>query len=176
MIRLAVPEDIPAVSAIYSRIHDREEAGLATIGWVRSIYPTEATARSALAAGDLFVREEAGRILASARINSVQVPEYALADWLYEAPEEHVMVLHTLCVDPLHAGKGVGKDFVAFYERYALRKGCRNLRLDTNERNTAARRLYRALGYREAGIVPCRFNGIPGVRLVCLDKYLSPEE
>lgn len=33
-------------------------------------------------------------------------------------------------------------------------------------------RLYARLGYREAGIVPCVFNGIKGVGLVCLEKKL----
>ena len=44
--------------------------------------------------------------------------------------------------------------------------------MDTNAKNAAARRLYSRLGYREAGIVPCVFNGIPDVRLVCLEKKL----
>ena len=29
-----------------------------------------------------------------------------------------------------------------------------------------------SLGYTEAGIVPCEFNGIAGVNLVCLEKKL----
>lgn len=29
-----------------------------------------------------------------------------------------------------------------------------------------------ALGRREAGIVPCSFNGLPGVQLVCPEKPL----
>lgn len=45
--------------------------------------------------------------------------------------------------------------------------------MDTNARNAAARRLYAGLGYWEAGIVPCVFNGIPDVQLVCLEKYLG---
>lgn len=46
------------------------------------------------------------------------------------------------------------------------------LRMDTNEQNIIARELYRKLGYLEAGIVPCEFNGIPGVNLVLLEKKL----
>ena len=45
--------------------------------------------------------------------------------------------------------------------------------MDTNERNTAARALYRRLGYREADVVPCVFNGLEGVRLVLLEKQLA---
>lgn len=59
------------------------------------------------------------------------------------------------------------------YEQYALDHGCPCLRMDTNARNTAARKLYARLGYWEAGIVPCNFNGIPGVQLVCLEKVLG---
>ena len=55
---------------------------------------------------------------------------------------------------------------------YARKNGCICLRIDTNEKNENARRLYAKLGYREAGIVPCVFNGIPGVNLVCLEKKL----
>ena len=50
MIRRATEADIPSVAAIYGRIHDAEEAGLLTTGWLRGVYPTEATARAAIAA------------------------------------------------------------------------------------------------------------------------------
>ena len=83
------------------------------------------------------------------------------------------MVLHTLVVDPDRGGRGLGRGFVAYYEDYARQQGCAVLRMDTNARNTAARRLYAGLGYWEAGIVPCVFNGIPNVQLVCLEKKLD---
>lgn len=57
-----------------------------------------------------------------------------------------------------------------FYEDTAKALGCTVLRMDTNEKNAAARRLYARLGYREADIVPCAFNSIPNVRLVLLEK------
>lgn len=44
--------------------------------------------------------------------------------------------------------------------------------MDTNAKNLRARAMYAALGYREAGIVPCVFNGIPDVMLVHLEKKL----
>lgn len=173
MVRKATAADIPQIAAIYARIHDGEEAGRTTIGWLRDVYPTEATARAALAADDLFVMEADGAVVAAARINREQVPVYAQVPWRYpEAPEEQVMVLHTLVVEPSVGGKGYGTAFVRFYEEYACENGCPYLRMDTNARNQAARRLYAHLGYWEAGIVPCVFNGIPNVKLVCLEKKL----
>ena len=56
---------------------------------------------------------------------------------------------------------------------YALENGSPYLRMDTNARNANARALYRKLGYREADIVPCVFNGIEGVQLVLLEKKLD---
>ena len=172
MFRSARPSDLDRIAAIYDHILDREEAGLSTVGWVRGVYPTRQTAADAIAAGNMFVAEEDGVILAAAKINQEQVPEYDQAAWTVDAPPEEVMVLHTLVVDPQAKGRGRGTRFVAFYEDYARTHGCRCLRMDTNERNAAARALYKGLGYTEVSVVPCSFNGIPGVNLVCLEKIL----
>ena len=81
--------------------------------------------------------------------------------------------LHTLVVDPAEKGRGCGTEFVNFYEEMGKATARPFLRMDTNEKNRAARALYHKLGYREAGIVPCEFNGICGVGLVCLEKTLD---
>lgn len=173
MIRLATMQDLDEINSIYQEIHSEEEAGRSTIGWIRSIYPTRETAAEAIQANELFVLTVNGQVIASARINQEQVPEYADAQWSFDAPPEQVMVMHTLVVSPSASGKGYGSRFIRFYEDYARAHSCPFLRMDTNERNTAARRLYAGLGYREAGIVDCVFNGIPDVHLVCLEKTLS---
>jgi ribosomal protein S18 acetylase RimI-like enzyme len=170
VIRKAETRDLAAVAALYEAVLDAGER--APTGWIPGVYPTERTARDALASGSLFVGEEAGRIAAAARIDKTQVPAYAACRWACDAPEDAVMVLHTLAVDPGLARRGWGRRFVEFYEAYALAHGCRELRMDTNAINTPARRLYGKLGYREVGTVPCDFNGIPGVELVCLEKTL----
>ena len=172
MIRKAVAADIPAVAAIYEKLHTEEEAGRAIIGWVRGVYPTEDTARQALGRDDLFVQENGGRIVGAAVINQTQVDAYAGGAWQYAAAEQEVMVLHTLVIDPDAGGKGYGRRFVAFYEAFARENGGRVLRMDTNCRNARARAMYAKLGYREAGIVPCVVNGIQGVGLVLLEKLL----
>lgn len=172
MIRLAKEEDIPQITGIYDRILDRQEKGGPSTGWQRGVYPTADTAREALALGELYVLEEDGVITAAARINQEQVDVYAQCPWKYTAPPDRVLVLHTLVVDPEAAGRGCGTRFVHFYEALAQEKGCPCLRMDTNEINASARGLYRRLGYREAAILPCTFNGISGVNLVCLEKHL----
>ncbi len=173
MFRKAELSDLDAISAIYSAIHDCEEAGTAVIGWDRATYPTRATAEASIRSGDMFVLEEGGRVVAAAKINQKQEEAYRKAAWSRQAADEEVLVLHTLVVEPEAAGRGIGTRFVAFYEERAARLGCPCLRMDTNARNIAARALYRKLGYAEVSIVPCVFNGIAGVDLVCLEKVLD---
>ena len=100
MIRKGIEQDIPHIAAIYENIHDNEECGKSTVGWIRGVYPTADTARAALDADDLFVMEEGGAVVAAARINRIQVPVYADVPWRYpDVPDEQVMVLHTLVVE-----------------------------------------------------------------------------
>lgn len=39
-VRKAQKADIDSIEKIYDRIHDSEEQGLSTIGWIRGVYPT----------------------------------------------------------------------------------------------------------------------------------------
>lgn len=170
--RKAAASDLDAVTAIYDKLHAQEDAGRVTIGWVTGVYPIRFDAEQALARGDLYVCEAEGHVAASGILNQKQVDVYAEGRWAYEAEESAVFVLHTLTVDPALSGRGIGRAFVRFYEDTARKLGCTVLRMDTNEKNTAARHLYAKLGYREADIVPCAFNSIPNVRLVLLEKKL----
>ena len=173
VIRLAALDDLDGIAAVYDAIHTEEEAGKAEIGWVRGVYPTRETAMASLQRGDLFVLEEDGEVLGAAIINQTQVDRYYDMVWAHALPDDRVCVLHTLVIHPKAAGRGYGKAFVRFYEDYALRRGWPELRLDTNARNTAARRLYARLGYTEVGSAQTVFNGIPGVELVMLEKYIG---
>lgn len=172
-IRKAIEHDIDMIEKIYSDIHTFEEKGKATIGWKRAVYPTRKTACDSVARGDMFVLEEKGSIVGAAIINKCQVDTYRNAKWEHYAEDENVMVLHTLVISPYESGKGYGKAFVSFYENYAKENNCPYLRMDTNEKNSNARRLYKRLGYKEIGVIPCTFNGLKGVNLVLLEKFLG---
>ena len=116
--------------------------------------------------------EENNQIYGSALINQIQVDVYEDAPWEHVVSPDQVCVLHTLMISPKRFGRGLGPQFVRFYEEYALEHEWPELRLDTNARNERARAMYQKLGYREIAIVPTVFNGIPDVNLVLLEKYL----
>ena len=171
-IRRAMIFDLPGVEKVYGEIHDAEESGIITTGWLRGVYPTRDTAEAALQRGDLFVMEDANKICGAALINQIQVDVYADAPWEFDTPADQVCVLHTLVISPKRRGRGLGSQFVRFYEEYALEHDWPELRIDTNARNARARAMYAKLGYKEIDIVPTVFNGIPGVDLVLLEKHL----
>ena len=138
-IRKALASDLDAVAAIYDRVHDAQDSGQLTTGWIRGVYPTRATAQAALDRGDLFVALLDGAAAGAAILNQVQVDVYAGAPWRYDVPDSDVMVLHTLVIDPAIRGRGLGRAFLAYYEGFALSHGCRSLRIDTNARKATAR-------------------------------------
>ena len=174
--RKADKKDLEAIVSIYEHTHDAEEAGLTTTGWRREIYPVRATAEASLDRDDMYVAEEDGRIIATGIINQIQVDVYAQCDWIYNAPEEDVSVLHTLAVDPDARGKGAGPAFVRFWEDFArTEQGCSVLRIDTNARNARARKMYAKLGYIESGVVPTVFNGLKGIDLVMMEKFIGTD-
>ena len=171
MIRKATESDIPGVSALYDDIHTEEESGISEKKTRAAAYVRVSTNKddqqNSFAAQYIHYKK-----LLEESISEELVDVYADAPWSFDAPDCEVMVLHTLVISPRTAGKGYGRRFVQFYEDYALSHGCRYLRMDTNERNSRARAMYVKLGYKEIGIVPTVFNGIPGVGLVLLEKAL----
>ena len=169
-IRKATAADVDAIEQIYEDIHTAEEEGAATIGWIRGIYPTRKTAEAAVLRDDMFVLED-GEIIGTGIINRTQVDVYYGAPWRFDT--DKVCVLHTLVISPKVSGRGYGRAFVEYYEQWALDHNLPELRIDTNAKNSAARAMYKKMGYEEIGIVPTVFNGIPGVDLVLLEKNLT---
>lgn len=173
MIRKATDKDIDAIERLYDAIHSVEENGEQTIGWIKGIYPIRKTAEDALQRNDLFVLEDEGIIQGTAIINQIQVDSYKQGNWKCCVDDNQVCVLHTLVISPESKGKGFGKEFLSFYEKYAFNHGCIDLRIDTNARNIVARKMYQKHGYTEIGIIPTDFNGIAGIDLVLLEKYIG---
>ena len=177
MIRKATFNDLDAVDQLYSELIDAKEAGIIPVIWRRGIYPSRKTALEALEREDLFVMDINGKIIGSAVINQIQDDVYAGAPWQYDVPGDQVCVLHTLMISPSVFGKGYAREFLAFYEQYALEHGWPELRIDTNDRNLPAQAMYRKHGYCQVGIVQTKvFNGILDVNLVLLEKNLASGE
>lgn len=168
--RKATEKDIDAIAKIYDKIHKAEKKGTLTVGWEEGVYPVRKTAVDSLAKGELFTAEADGRTVGSAIFNHFQPQGYDRVKWQYEYDDEKILVMHTLTVDPDYGKMGIGSKFTQFYEEYAKENGCLALRIDTQGKNDAARKMYKKLGFREVGVTDVSFNGIPSVHLVLLEK------
>ena len=73
---------------------------------------------------------------------------YALATWRKGGRAAR---LYSIAVDPLKAGRGVGRALLAGVETLAVEQGCEVLRLEVKEENRRAIALYERLGYRRFG-------------------------
>ena len=173
MIRPACPSDLVAIAAIYDEILTQEEQRPQSYtNWQRGKYPTIDTARKALAAGCLWVAEEAGDLYGAFLLNGEQLPEYDNIPWQFEADRDQVAVIHTLVVSPRWTGKGKAREMVTFCEEEGRRQGKTVLRLDTYEGNHPANAMYPKLGYRLAGATEFFFQGFIHEILNCYEKQL----
>lgn len=165
--------DVDSVSNIYELIHQQEESGIVSIGWKREIYPTRETALKAISKDSLFIMCIDDKVVASAIIDRHQPEGYSSVEWLYTADDNKVGVLHTLVVHPNFFGRGLGKEFVAFFETYCRDMGYEVVRMDTQVKNTRPFNLYPKLGYRLAAIKTVPFQGLPEkVKLAMFEKRL----
>jgi ribosomal protein S18 acetylase RimI-like enzyme len=101
-------------------------------------------------------------------LNEYQDPEYAGVPWTIR--DGRVAVVHRLMVDPACQGRGIGRGLMRFAEDRARELGYGVIRLDAFTANPRALRLYRRLGYHDAGSVTLR-KGV----FRCFEKGLVGE-
>jgi GNAT superfamily N-acetyltransferase len=83
-------------------------------------------------------------------------------------PEDDVLLVDNVAVDPALHGQGIGRQLLAFAEEEARRLGLPAVRLFTHEKMTRNIALYEAVGYRHTGRQP-----INGGDLVHMRKQLA---
>lgn len=109
--RKGTKDDIPQIAQIYDHILNGrgERQNSYRLGARNLPYSSNPRKKLCTQASCLWWKNE-GVVQAAARINRVQVPEYANADWEYsDAPEDQIMVLHTLVVEPKSGGTRIRK-------------------------------------------------------------------
>ncbi len=127
------------------------------------IYPNRETFAADIAERSLYGLSDNGALAGIVTMNEEQDDAYAHVAWQYD--DRKPLVIHRLCVDPSHQGKGVAKALLDFAEDYARGHGYRTIRLDAFTLNPVSLSLYRARGYSERGVVRFR-KGL----FICFEK------
>jgi GNAT superfamily N-acetyltransferase len=127
-IRRARLDDLEAIEACTRRAYRKY---LERLG--RAPQPMTRDYRDPIDAGTVWLIEDAGRCLGVLVLD----------------PEPEQLLVYSVAVDPAHQGRGLGRRLMDFTRAEALRRGCRAVRLYTNERMAENVAYYQALGYRE---------------------------
>lgn len=165
MIRKAIDSDIPKIAKTYEELLKFEEQNGTNSNWKLGIYPTIQVPQNQIPTGTMYVLEEHGDICASMVLNHKQAEEYSAVSWLYPAPENQVLVIHTLCIPPQKAGHGYGTQMIDYAKKYAVETRCFVIRIDTYAHNEPAKKLYQKNGFQ-----------ISGYGTMCVQGFITEEQ
>lgn len=147
MIEKAMLNDADELGRLYDSVNDHLMATVNYPGWKKGLYPVREDAVDAIREGTLFVLREGGKIAGTVILSHREEKGYAQAPWGVELEPEQVLVVHTLAVHPQFLSHGVGRRLMEFAIAHAKAQRMRAVRLDVNERNVPAIRLYESLGF-----------------------------
>ena len=153
-IRKSEKGDIPGIMNIISR--NVEYFAKHDIPQWQWGYPNEDTFDQDIQAGNSYVLEAEGIVIATAAVIAKRDEDYDYIEngsWLND---EDYIVIHRIAVDPAYKGKGLAAKFLDFARELAEKKGIRNLRVDTHQRNSSMDRFLRKNGFVPCGTVYIR--------------------
>ena len=118
-------------------------------------YPRIDTIKQDIVDKNLYGYFEDGRCLGAVSINTHQDEEYREIGW--KGPDENVIVIHRLAVNPDFQSKGIARLLMDFAEDYAKKENYSAIRLDSYSQNKRALKFYENRGYKKRG--ECFFTG-----------------
>ena len=172
-VRKATAGDLEPLWGLYAASCARQVPGDMGPDWHMGVYPARSDLEGRLAAGELYVGEQDGALVAGMVVTEGEDPIYAKVPWQVPAAPDEVAVLHLLVVDPAVRGRGVGSQMVDAAARVAAQAGKRTLHLDTLEQNTGAIALYKRCGLSAACVMPVHYEDIGDAITVLFELALD---
>ena len=161
-IVLASAEDAEQVGNIYDAVNDYFERheNYCYPNWQKGKYPVRKDAQRAVENRTLYVLIAETGIAVAVIIDHSQHPEYKKITWTLQVPDDCVMTIHTVVVDPDYRGRGFGEKLVRFGIDFCKNSGAKTIRLDTHYKNIPARRLYEKCGFISLGCHKAFVDGV----------------
>ncbi len=122
-------------------------------------YPSRDIIERDIAAGESYVCEDGGCVIAFCAIVGGAEPDYAR---IYEGEwknSREYMSLHRVAVTPECKGRGVGAAFVSMAVEIAHERGIYDIRCDTHRDNLSMRRMLEKNGFEYCGIIYLTLDG-----------------
>ena len=142
-IEKAVENQYPAVREFYHAMIDALKESSYDLGWKKDIYPAPDFLLASIRSGELYIVQDADRIVASMVINHECNDSYRDFQWPAEIQPDEVTVIHTL-----------GRQMMQFAIDTARLHKQKVIRLDVLKDNIPAKRLYESMGFRYLHTLP----------------------
>lgn len=97
-VRRATAGDLEPLWGLYAASCARQVPGDMGPDWHMGVYPTRSDLEGRLAAGELYVGEQNGALVAAMVVTQGEDPIYAKVPWQVPAAPDEVAVLHLLVV------------------------------------------------------------------------------
>lgn len=152
-IELATFHDLEELEQLYDQVNDYLSQNINYPGWRKGIYPVRQTAMDGLKDNNLFVAKLGDKIIGTVILNHLPEEAYDTINWSFETDYSDVYVVHTLAVHPKYSKLGIGEKLILFSLSHGYEQGMRSVRLDVNETNLPAIRLYEKCGFQYVNTV-----------------------
>ena len=126
-------------------------------------FPSDEMVKNAIAEKDQFIGIEDGQIVAAYIMNHDCDEAYHTVQWLTDAQDKEMVVLHALRVLPEYGGCGYSKQLVQHAIDTARERGLKSIRLDCIEGNEIPQKMYMSFGFAYVDTVEITYVdiGIP---------------
>jgi RimJ/RimL family protein N-acetyltransferase len=131
-------------------------------------YPNKDYFQECIENKTMYVLMNNSEILGLVVLNEWGPLEWESISWVGRKP----IIIHSLMINPLIQGKGLGTDLVKLYEQFAIEKGYESIRLDAFSENEKAIHLYSKLGYEKRGSVNFSSKPEGHQEYICFEKAL----
>ena len=150
--RLARPEDLAAVVALYDAVIDGPTN---YTRWEHGRYPTPQVARAGIEEGTMYLAyiQDDPRLAATFILNQKQPEAFGDLAWPQDPEGQQALIIHTLAVHPDFSNRGIGRQCLAFARRQGEERGLLSLRLDVYTENWPGLHLYESFGFQYVGVV-----------------------
>ncbi|WP_194189695.1 GNAT family N-acetyltransferase [Clostridium chrysemydis] len=163
-LRKATRDDLKNFEDILNRVL---EVGKVTgLNWTKN-YPRKIHFEEDLKNDELYVLEDNKQIIGAVCLNDKYDINYNKINFSYS---KRALLIHRLMIDGKFSNKGYGKKMIREIEKFALDNGYDSIKLDTNEKNKIAQKLYFGSGYIKKGMM--NLEGKEG-NYIALQKILK---
>ena len=146
-IRPAQNDEFPLVLAFYHELIDAMEGAEYSPAWKKGIYPTSEFLADSIRKGELYIGLFGGKIVSSMVLNQEANDGYRQVAWAINAPEEEILILHTLGVARPYGGRGIAKEMLRAAISLAKARHLKAIHLDVLRGNLPAMHLYPKVGF-----------------------------